>query len=284
MKKIFALLITAVLALTAAFGFAACGGLDPKGEKNIIIGASSTPHAEILEHVKGDLEKLGYKVEIKVYGDYVLPNTDLEDGTINANYFQHEPYLNDFNKENGTHLVSVFKPHYEPFGLYGKNVSKSAYEASEKTGKKIYIPNDGSNGTRALLLLQQEGFITLKAGANGNDVLTESDIVDKNGNNIQFATASNVYSLLNNDADGTLAVINGNYALEAGLSVKNDAIAVEDASGDAAQLYANLIAVKAGEENSEKTKAIISVLKSQKVIDFINSKYDGAVLPAFELG
>lgn len=282
MKKIFALLVTAILAVTAIFGLTACGA-DAKADKTIVIGASSTPHAEILEHVKGDLESLGYKVEIKVYGDYVLPNTDLEDGTINANYFQHEPYLNDFNKENNTHLVSVLKLHYEPFGLYGKNVTKSDYAAAEKTGKKIFVPSDGSNGTRALLLLQQEGFITLKAGANGNDVLTEIDIVDKKGNDIQFVTASNVYSLLNNDADGTLAVINGNYALEAGLSVKNDAVAVEDASGSAAQIYANLIAVKQGEENSEKTKALVSVLKTQKVIDFINGKYDGAVLPAFNV-
>lgn len=243
----------------------------------IIVGASATPHAEILEQVKDVLAEQGYDLQIVVYDDYVLPNTALEDGDIDANYFQHTPYLNSFNASNGTHLASAALIHYEPFGIYANGEVDLANLAE---GTTIIIPADDSNETRALLLLQQEGLITIADGATVETGITTLDIADNGGYDIQAVQADTVPSLLANSDEGTIAVINGNYALQAGLHA-SDALALEDASGDAAQYYANLIAVKEGNENSEKIVALINALQSDAVKAFIEATYNGAVVAIF---
>ena len=275
MKRIITFILVSILALS----FASCTSTD--GSKKIVVGASSTPHAEILEIVKDSLKEQGYTLEIRVFDDYVTPNTALESGELDANYFQHTPYLNTFNKENGTHIVSVAKIHYEPLAVYGKNVSVASY-AETKTGKTIIVPSDGSNCTRALFVLQDEGFITLKEDSSSSSDLSDKDIEESNGNTILLVEAALIPAQLNNANDGTLAVINGNYALAAGLKIEN-ALATESAEGDAAQLYANIIAVKEGHEDDEKILALVKALKSQKVIDFINETYNGAVKATFTL-
>ena len=248
------------------------------GEKTVIkVGATSTPHGEILEFVKGDLAEKGYDLQITIYDDYVLPNKALADGELDANYFQHTPYLNSYNKSNGTELVYAALIHYEPFGLYGNGVDSVKNVAA---GASIVIPADDSNETRALLLLAQEGLITLPEGANAVDGVTTLDIVDDHGYKITAVQADTVAAQFNNSDKGSLAVINGNYALAAGLSA-NDALAVEDASGSAAQTYANIIAVKKGEESSAKTTALINALKTDKVKKYIEETYKGAVIAIF---
>ena len=294
MKKLTALLLTVVIVLALA----ACGSSAPAATAapaaaapaaaeapaaapaepvKIVVGASSTPHAEILEQVKDALAAEGYDLQIVIYDDYILPNTALEDGQLDANYFQHSPYRNYFNEYNGTHLVSAGLIHYEPFGLYGNGVDKVADIAA---GATILIPADDSNETRALLLLQQEGLIELPADATAEKGVTHLDIVDDHGFVITPVQADTVPAQLENSNAGTVAVINGNYALGAGLHVEN-ALAVEDASGDAAQYYANLIAVRAGDENSEKTQALVKALQTDAVKDFIASTYNGAVVAIF---
>lgn len=248
------------------------------GDKTVIkVGATSTPHGEILEFVKSDLAEQGYDLQITIYDDYVLPNKALADGELDANYFQHTPYLNSYNKANGTDLVSAALIHYEPFGLYGNGVDSVKNVAA---GASIVIPADDSNETRALLLLAQEGLITLPEGANAVDGVTTLDIVDNHGCKITAVQADTVAAQFNNSDKGSLAVINGNYALAAGLNAK-DALAVEDASGSAAQTYANIIAVKKGEENSDKTQALIKALKTDKVKKYIEDTYKGAVIAIF---
>ena len=271
MKKTLALILALVLVVAA---FAGCG---KKDENVITVGASSTPHAEILEQVKSVLKDKGYELDIVVYDDYILPNTALEEGDLDANYFQHTPYLNSFNEANKTHLSSAALIHYEPFGLYGNGVTKVA---DIPAGATIIIPADDSNETRALLLLQQEGLITLPADASAEKGVTTLDIVDNKGYNVVEIQAEAVPAQLKNSDKGTVAVINGNYAIAAGLKIA-DALAVEDASGDAAQTYANIIAVKQGNENSEKIKALIDALKTDAVKKFIESKYAGAVVAIF---
>lgn len=247
------------------------------GDKVIKVGATSTPHGEILEFVKQTLADQGYDLQITIYDDYVLPNKALADGELDANYFQHTPYLNSYNESNGTDLVSAALIHYEPFGLYGNGIS-SVDEAAE--GASIVIPADDSNETRALLLLAQEGLITLPEGANAVDGVTTLDIVDDHGYNITTVQADTVAAQFNNSDTGSLAVINGNYALAAGLSA-NDALAVEDSSGSAAQTYANVIAVRKGDENSEKITALVNALKTDEVKQYIADTYNGAVVAIF---
>ena len=273
MKKTIALVLALVLALAC---FTGCGS-KKADDKVIKVGASSTPHAEILEAVKEALAKDGYTLEIVVYDDYVLPNKALSDGELDANYFQHTPYLNSYNASNGTDLVSAALIHYEPFGLYGNGV---ATVADAPAGTTIVIPADDSNETRALLLLQQEGFITLPEDANAEKGISHLDIVDNGGYTITPVQADTVPSILENSDEGTLAVINGNYALQAGLKVEN-ALAIEDASGDAAQTYANIIAVAKGNESSAKTEALIKALKTDAVKTFIADSYNGAVVAIF---
>ena len=281
MKKI----IVTLLALALVLSLAACGssnnaGTDaqtPAADTTITVGASSTPHAEILEQVTEALAAEGYTLKVVIYDDYVLPNQALSDGSLDANYFQHVPYLNSYNASNGTNLVSAAMIHYEPFGLYGNGVAAVADIAD---GATILIPADDSNETRALLLLQQEGLITLPEGANATDGVTTLDIVDNHGYDIQTIQADTVPVQLANSTEGTVAVINGNYAIQAGLKVA-DALAVEDASGNAAQPYANIIAVRAGDENSAKTQALVKALQTESVKQYIAESYDGAVVAIF---
>ena len=291
-NKIFATL----LALTLALSLTACGSksddsakadttddaqteqpAEPQETVTLNVAASPTPHAEILESVKDVLAAEGYDLQVVVYDDYVLPNTALADGELDANYFQHTPYLNSFNASNGTDLVAAASIHYEPFGLYGNGV---ASVADVKEGATIVIPADDSNETRALLLLKQEGLIDLPEGANATDGVTTLDITDNHGYNIVTVQADTVAAQFNNSDEGSLAVINGNYALAAGLS-SSDALAVEDASGDAAQTYANVIAVRNGDENSAKTQALIKALETDDVKNFIDETYKGAVVAIF---
>lgn len=280
------------LALTAAV-FAGCGNTtnasdkttgataadnkEASADKTIVIGATSTPHGEILEHIKPVLEEQGWTLDIKIYDDYVLPNKALTDGELDANYFQHTPYLNSYNAENGTDLASAAEIHYEPFGLYGNGVSSLA---DVKAGASIVIPADDSNETRALLLLQQEGLIKLPDDASAEKGVTTLDIVDDGGYKITTVQADTVAAQFNNSDEGSLAVINGNYALAAGLDI-NNALAVENADGDAAHTYANIIAVRKGDESNEKTQALINALKTDDVKKFIEENYDGAVVAIF---
>ena len=264
MKKLIALLLTLVI---LTLSLTACGGNDGK---TIKVGASSVPHAEILEQVKDILAEKGYNLEIVIYDDYVLPNLALQDGSILANYFQHVPYLNSFNAENNTDLVSVAKIHYEPLALYG--------DASSKTGNTILVPGDGSNCTRALLLLAEQGYITLKGNPTATSILSDKDIEDANGNTVTLVQADMIPAQYKQG--GVLAVINGNYALAAGMNIA-DAIATESASGAGAQEYANIIAVKSGNENNEAVLALIEALQSDAVHSFIVEQYNGAVQPVF---
>ncbi|MCR5181582.1 MAG: metal ABC transporter substrate-binding protein [Clostridia bacterium] len=282
MKK--SLIITLILVI-ALVCFAGCGGNSNSGSgsgeatenETIVVGASSTPHAEILEQVKDTLAEQGYDLEIQVFDDYVLPNQALADGELDANYFQHTPYLLSYNEANGTDLVSAALIHYEPFGLYGNGVTSVA---DIPDGATIIIPADDSNETRALLLLQQEGLITLNADASALTGVTTLDIVDNGGYNVSAVQADTVPAQLANSDEGTVAVINGNYALAAGLKIA-DALAVEDASGDAAQTYANIIAVRAGDENNEKIQALVAALQTEAVKQFIADTYNGAVVAIF---
>lgn len=272
MKKLITAILVIALAITA-LALTSCGEDD---SKIIKVGASPTPHAEILEQAKSILESKGYTLQIVEYDDYVLPNTALDDGELDANYFQHTPYLNSFNANNGTSIASAALIHYEPFGIYGNGITGLSDLAD---GATIIIPNDGSNETRALMLLAQEGLITLKDGVTAADNLTTLDIVEnKGGYKIFEVDASLTPAQLKNSDAGSIAVINGNYALGAKLKIA-DALAKEDASGEAAKTYANIIAVRKGDEKSEKTLALIDALKDATITKYINDSYSGAVLP-----
>jgi len=275
MKKNFFKKIGALaLAGAGLLSLAACGGekWEIKDDaKKITVAASPTPHAEILGVAKTILAEKGYTLEIKGYTDYVQPNLATEDGDVDANYFQHTPYLNNFNEENKTHLVSVGGVHYEPFGIYAGK--KDNIEA--KTGLKIGIPNDGTNEARALLLLQQEGFITLKDGVGLT--ATKLDIKETNGNTIVELEAA---AISGTRSDNDLVVLNGNYALAANLKVK-DALATEKADSLAANTYVNVLVVRDGNQNKAIVKELYSALTSQKVKDYIQTTYEGSVVAKF---
>ena len=274
--------VVAVAGALAAFGLAGCtsgGGSSAScaagttEDTVITVGASPTPHAQILAAVSDQLAEDGYTLNVVEYNDYVLPNTALESGELDANYFQHITYLNDFNAENGTHLVDAAGIHFEPFGLYaGKTASIDALA----DGATIAVPNDTTNEARALLLLEQEGLIKLKEGAGLS--ATVVDIAENPKNlNIQEVEAAQLPRVLN---DVDMAAINGNYALEAGLSVA-DAIATESDEGEAAKAYVNVIAVKEGTEDSDKIKALVKALQSDAVKAYIDDTYNGAVVALF---
>lgn len=267
MKKLLAVVLAAVTCL----GFAGCG---KKSEnKTIKVGATPAPHAEILEVCKDVLKEKGYDLEIVEFTDYVQPNTATESGDIDANYFQHITYLKDFNEEQKTHLVSVAAIHYEPFGIYA---GKTKSLADIKDGAKVAVPNDTTNEARALLLLEEQGLIKLADGAG--ITATKLDIVEntKNIEIVEMEAAQLPRTLDSVD----VAVINGNYAIEAGLKV-SDALAVEDPNGTAAEAYANVLVVKEGNEKNEGILALIDALKSDEVKKFITEKYDGAVVALF---
>lgn len=275
LKKALAFALTGAVILGA---FAGCGAKkdssDKKETKKIVIGASPSPHADILKVAKKQLEKEGYELEIKEYSDYVQPNTALESGDLDANYFQHKPYLDEFNKEKKTHLVSAGMIHYEPFGIFpGKTKTLKAL----KNGATVAVPNDTTNEARALLLLQDQGLIKLKDGAGLT--ATKKDIVEnKKDLEIKEIEAAQIPRSLK---DVDIAVVNGNYALEAGLKVNKDALATEDSNSVGAKTYGNVVAVKKGNEKTASTKALIKAIKSAEVKKYINEKYDGAVVPLF---
>lgn len=267
MKKITAIILSLALCLTL---FAGCG--NKNDDKTITIGASPTPHAEILEIVKQELAKEGWTLEITVFNDYVQPNTAVEDGDLDANYFQHTPYLNTFNAENGTHLVSVLSVHYEPFGIYPGTKDSLDHIAD---GDSISIPNDGSNRARALLLLEANGLIKLKEGVG-----MEATVLDIAENPYNLNIVEMEAAQLPGTRDSVAyAVINGNYALGAGLNVSTDALASEDAASVSATTYANILVVKVGNEKTEKTLALIKALQSEAVKNYIQETYNGAVVP-----
>ena len=220
------------------------------------------------------LAEQGIDLDIVIYDDYVLPNTALQDGALDANYFQHTPYLNSFNESNGTDLVSAGLIHYEPFGIYSYSVTDLAQLAE---GATIIVPDDESNQTRALLLLQQEGLVELPEGASVEAGVSVLDITNDNGYRIQAVQADAVPSLLKNSDDGTIAVINYNYALGAGFKT-TDAMAIEDASGDAAQTYANIIAVRRGDESNVAIQALVAALKDGAV-DKYNEETGAGIVP-----
>lgn len=241
--------------------------------EKLVVGASPAPHAEILEAAREVLASKGYDLEIVEYTDYVIPNNALDSGDLDANYFQHKPYLDSFNEQNGTDLVSAGAIHYEPFGIYaGKTASLDALP----DGATVLVPNDITNEARALLLLEAQGLLTLKEDAGLE--ATPTDIVD-NPKNLEFVELEAAL-LPRSLPDEDIAVINGNYAIEAGLKM-SDALAVEDSDSLAATTYGNVVAVRAEDAESDKTKALIEALTSPEVKEFIETTYEGAVVPLF---
>ena len=266
-KKWIVTVVTAALALGALTG---CGG--KKDDGTITVAASAMPHAEILEQVKPILAEQGYTLEVTVFNDYVQPNQVVESGEFDANYFQHIPYLDSFNEEQGTHLVNAGGIHYEPFGIYPGTKSDLSQIAE---GDTIAVPNDTTNEARALLLLQDNGILTLKDGVGLEATVRD---IEENPHNleIQELEAAQVPRVKDEVA---FVVLNGNYAMEAGFSVAKDAVAYEQSDSEAAKTYVNVIAVKEGSENNEAIKALVDALKSDAVKEYINNTYDGGVIP-----
>lgn len=297
MKKIFALTLSVVL---AAGIFAGCTKKeapadeskdntenvetnDTEGDKQetakndlieIKVGASPTPHAEILEAARGVLAEKGYDLKIIEFTDYVQPNLMLDAGDIDANYFQHKPYLDNFNEENKTNLVSAASIHYEPLGIYAGRTAKIE-DLPDKA--QIAVPNDTTNEARALILLENQALLMVNPDAGFK--ATRADITEnpKNIDIIEIAAEQLARSL----PDVNLAVINGNYAMQAGLDVENDALAKEQKDSESAKTYSNILAVRSGEENSDAIKALVEALESDTVKKFIEEKYKGAVVPMF---
>lgn len=283
-KKLFALALA--LGLTASL--AACGSSAPAASGSagsvsgsaaastpaetvtLKVAASPTPHAEILNAVKGVLAEQGIDLQITEYGDYVVPNTAVEEGDEDANYFQHQPYLDNFNAENGTHLVSAGGIHIEPMGVYA---GKTTALADLPDGATIAIPNDATNEGRALLLLEAQGLIKLKDSSNLES--TPNDIAE-NSKNLQFKELE-AAMIPNTVEEVDLSVINCNYALQAGFNPVEDALAIEDSNSP----YVNIIAVKEGHENDPAIVALVAALQSETAREFITSTYNGAVVPAF---
>lgn len=274
-------ILSVVLAGVLALGLVGCGGAastgsssgaDSKEDKVIKIGVSPKPHKEIVDVAVPLLEKEGYKVEITEFNDYVQPNTAVEEGSLDCNYFQHTPYLNDQNQSRGLHLKSVASIHLEPMGLYSKKLT-TLDELQD--GATIAIPNDSSNEARALRLLADNGLIKI----NDSETVTPADITE-NPKNLKFSEleAAAVPRAVD-DVDA--AVINGNYAIEAGFNPTTNAILKEDKDSEAAKPYANIVVVKEGNENQEKIQALVKALSSDEVKDFINKEYNGAVIPVF---
>ena len=263
MKKLLALAAALVLCL----GLAACGGApageaEPKEDPNtasepvtLKIGATPAPHQEILEQVVDVLAEQGITLEIVPYNDYIAPNTAVEEGENDANFFQHITYMDNFNAERDTHLVNAGSIHYEPMGIYA---GKSDSLDNVPDGAVIAVPNDTTNEARALLLLQDLGLLTLKEDAG-----LEAAMLPQTIDEVDFS------------------VINSNYALDAGLDPTKDALASEDAQSDAAQAYTNIIAVKEGRENDEAIKALVAALQSDEIKTFIETTYKGSVVPMF---
>ncbi len=265
------------LALTACGGnsgsTAATTASSDSTDNVITVGASPSPHAEILDAIKDELANEGYELKVVEYNDYVQPNVALSDGDLDANYFQHLPYLENYNEENGTDLVSAAAIHFEPMGLYA---GKSSDINNVPDGAKIAVPSDATNEARALLLLQDQGVIKLKDGvgleATANDI-------EENPHNIELVEVE-AAAVARTLEDADFGVINGNYALSAGLDT-SATLASEDADSVAAQTYANIVAVRNGDEETDKTKALVKALTSETARKFIEEQYQGSVIPVF---
>ena len=292
MKKISKFLALA-LTLALALSLAACGGdsgakdttppeSQPAGESVapnegsdpvvVRVGATPAPHAAVLEVVKELLKEQNIDLQIQEFDDYILPNTAVEDGSLDANYFQHITYMNNFNEENGTHLVNVAEVHYEPFAIYA---GKTASLDELADGATIAVPNDGTNEARALMLLEAQGLLKLREGAGL--AATKDDIAENPHNyEIQELTANLLTTTLQ---DVDIAIINGNYALGAGLT-EDDALVFEDAAAAAAP-YVNVLVVKEGRENDEAIKALVKALQTDEVKQFMQDNYGSADVPAF---
>ncbi|MDD3346895.1 MetQ/NlpA family ABC transporter substrate-binding protein [Oscillibacter sp.] len=277
-------LLTLALALALCLSLAACGGKKEEAETpaetpsetpaetvTLNVAASPTPHAEILNQVKDILAEQGIDLQVHEYGDYVVPNTAVEEGEEDANYFQHIPYMENFNAENGTHIVSVAKIHYEPMGIYAGKCTKLE-DLSD--GAVIAIPNDATNEARALLLLEAQGLIKLDPDAGL--AATPNDITE-NPKNLSFKELE-AAMLPNTITEVDLSVINSNYALQAGFNPTKDALAIESADGTP---YPNVLCVKEGRENDPAIQALVKALQSDAVRDYINETYGGAVVPLF---
>ena len=278
MKKIITLLLVLLTLCACSNGGGQPSGNEGKDETvKISVACSPTPHAEILAKAKDILAAQNIELEIVEFEDYVQPVEVVESGEIDANYFAHVPYLNNYNAEKGTTQTVVGKVHYEPFGIYpGKKTSL----ADLADGDDILIPNDGTNETRALLLLQDNGILTLPEGVGADTVVTVNDVVEyKVKVNIKEVEAAQI---ARSKDDAAVVILNGNYALAAGLNVSKDAIAYEKSDSSAAKTYVNVVAVKAGNENNEAIKALVTVLNSKEIQDYITSTYEGAVVPFTE--
>ncbi len=274
MKKTITKVLTASLTICLISGLSMTALADE--DKVITVAASPTPHAEILEVAKDILAEDGWDLEVTEFTDYVEPNLVVDEGEILCNYFQHTPYLDSFNEEQGTNLVSVAKIHYEPMGIY--TGAKQTLDDLED-GDVIAVPNDTTNEARALLLLEANGVLTLPEDADltvtANDIVSYKDDLDLDIIEVEAAQVAQYVD------EVAFCVVNGNYALSAGLS-SDDAIAFEASDSEAASTYANIIVVHEGDEDNEGVQALVEVLQSDEIVDYINETYDGAVLPYTE--
>lgn len=274
LRKFMVSFLACSIALSLAVGLSGCGAQKqgPVKEGSIVVGASPSPHAQILEAVSEQLAQKGYQLEIKEFTDYIMPNTALEDGELDANFFQHQPYLTDFNEKNGTKLVSAAAIHFEPLGIYG---GKTADLADLPEGAQIAVPNDTTNEARALWLLQAQGIIEVdeQAGLEA----TKQDITSnpKNVEIVEMEAAQLPRAL----ADVDFAVINGNYAVAA--EIADQVLVTEDKDSEAAKQYANIVAVRKGDENREDIKALVEALQSDEVKAYIEETFGSTVIPVF---
>lgn len=271
MKKLLAAALSGVFVAGVVFGGA--GSVSKADELTpITVAASATPHSEILEQAKPLLAEQGYDLKIEVFDDYIMPNEVVESGDIDANYFQHITYLEGYNEEKGSHLVNAGGIHYEPFGIYPG--TKASLDDVEE-GDTIAVPNDTTNEARALLLLQDNGLITMKEGAGLNATVND---IEENPYNLEIVELE-AAQVARVTGETSYVVLNGNYALAAGLSVAKDALAYEKSDSEAVQTYVNVIAVKEGNEENPGVQALVNVLKSDEIKNYINETYDGAVIP-----
>lgn len=274
LRKFVVSFLACSIALSLAVGLSGCGAQKqgPVKEGSIVVGASPSPHAQILEAVSEQLAQKGYQLEIKEFTDYIMPNTALEDGELDANFFQHQPYLTDFNEKNGTKLVSAAAIHFEPLGIYG---GKTADLADLPEGAQIAVPNDTTNEARALWLLQAQGIIEVdeQAGLEA----TKQDITSnpKNVEIVEMEAAQLPRAL----SDVDFAVINGNYAVAA--EIADQVLVTEDKDSEAAKQYANIVAVREGDENREDIKALVEALQSDEVKAYIEETFGSTVIPVF---
>lgn len=274
LRKFVVSFLACSIALSLAVSLTGCGAQKqgPVKEGSIVVGASPSPHAQILEAVSEQLAQKGYQLEIKEFTDYIMPNTALEDGELDANFFQHQPYLTDFNEKNGTKLVSAAAIHFEPLGIYG---GKTADLADLPEGAQIAVPNDTTNEARALWLLQAQGIIEVdeQAGLEA----TKQDITSnpKNVEIVEMEAAQLPRAL----ADVDFAVINGNYAVAA--EIADQVLVTEDKDSEAAKQYANIVAVREGDENREDIKALVEALQSDEVKAYIEETFGSTVIPVF---